>query len=104
MRRNWAGLLTLGVDYPLAATLAAVVVTAILAAFIPRVAIDTSADGFMVQRDPARVLYDRFRQQFGTDSITLVVVKADDVFRPDVLATVQRLSDRLEQVDGVMRV
>ena len=104
MRRDWASVLSFGVDHPLAATAAALVVTAVLAAFIPSVAIDTSADGFMVERDPARVLYDRFRQQFGTDSITLVVIKADDVFNRDVLAIVQRLSDQLQQLDGVMRV
>ena len=104
MRRNWANILSFGVDRPLAATVGAIFVTAVLSAFIPYITIDTSAEGFMVQRDPARVVYDRFRQQFGTDSITLVVVKADDVFQPDVLGTVRRLSEQLEQLDGVMRV
>src|SRR5947209_17315579 len=104
MRRNWAAVLSVGVDHPIAATVATVVLTVFLALFIPRVSVDTSAEGFMVERDPARVLYERFRDQFGTDSVTLVVIKADDVFRPDVLAAVRRVSDALEQFDGVMRV
>ena len=103
MRRHSA-LLALAVDYPVAATIGTIAITLFLALFIPRVTIDTSADGFIVERDPARELYDRFRGQFGTDSITLVIVKADDVFRPDVLGAVQRLTEQLEQTDGVIRV
>src|SRR5262245_3234596 len=103
MRRTWS-VLSLAVEHPIAATVGTVAVTLLFALFIPRVAIDTSADGFIVQRDPARVLYERFRQEFGTDSLTLIVVKADNVFQPDVLAAVRRITDRMEQMPEVMRV
>ena len=104
MRRNWTDLISFGVEHPLAATLGAVFVTAVLAASIPRLTIDTSADGFIVERDPARVLYEEFRQEFGTDALTLIVIEADDVFRPDVLAAVRRITGRIEQFADVMRV
>ena len=103
MRRRFA-ILALAVDYPVAASIGIIAITLFLALFIPRVTIDTSADGFIVERDPARELYDRFRQQFGTDAITLVIIKADDVFRADVLGAVRRLTEQLEQIDGVTRV
>ncbi len=80
------------------------VVTALFATAIPRLAVDTSAEGFMAVGDPARAFYEEFKQEFGTDSLTLVVVKADDVFRPEVLGAVRALSDALEQVEGVTRV
>lgn len=104
MRRAWAALASSGVEHPIAASSFAVAVTVLLALSIPSIRIDTSAEGFMVDRDPARVVYERFRQQFGTDSVTLVILRADDVFRPDVLAAVRRLTDLIEQLEGVVRV
>ena len=105
MVRRFLGLVTSSaVDYPVTASVLIAVLTAFLALFIPRLNVDTSAEGFMVDRDPARVVYDRFKQQFGTDSVTMVLLKADDVFRPDVLEAVRRLTDQLEQIEGVVRV
>ena len=104
MRRTWAAIVSFGAEHPLIATVATAIVTGLFALLIPRIKIDTSADGFMVDRDPARVLYERFKQQFGTDVTTLVIIKADDVFQPDVLAAVRRLTDALEQFEGVVRV
>lgn len=102
--RAWAALVSVGVEHPRLATAATVAVTALISLLIPRITIDTSADGFMVERDPARVQYERFKQQFGTDVHTLVVIKADDVFRADVLETVRRLTEAIEQFEGVVRV
>ena len=65
---------------------------------------DASAEGLMVAHDPARVLYEQVKRRFGSDNLTVVVVKADDVFTPTVLGVVQRLTDGLERVDGVTRV
>src|SRR5581483_5658756 len=39
-----------------------------------------------------------------SDNLTVVLLKADDVFTPGVLTTVQRLSDALLRLDGVSRV
>lgn len=95
---------SVAVRHPRLVSAGIVLVTALLASAIPRLSIDTSAEGFMVSGDSARTIYDEFKRQFGTDNATLVVIKADDVFRPEVLAAVRRLSDALEQVPGVMRV
>ncbi len=87
--------------------LAAVLVAAptlFFALQIPRLETDPSAEGLMVEHDPARKFYEESKRRFGSDNLTAVVVKADDVFAPAVLATVERLTHGLERVDGVTRV
>jgi uncharacterized protein len=92
------------VAHPLQAAVVVLVVTIALGAAMPRLKIDGSPEGLMVVHDPARAHYDAFLKRFGSDSVTLVVVKADDVFTPPVLQTIQRLSDALERLDDVSRV
>ena len=105
MIRRFLGTATsAGVDHPRLAALFVLVVTGLLALGIPRLRVDTSAEGFMVDRDPARVVYDRFKAQFGTDSVTLVVLSAPDVFSPDALGVLRRVTDQLEVLPGVVRV
>jgi predicted RND superfamily exporter protein len=91
-------------DHPVAAVVLTFVLTLVLAAQMPRLRIDESAEGLMVERDPARAFYEQARQRFGSDNLTVVLVKADDVFTPAVLTAVRRLSDGLERVAGVSRV
>ena len=78
--------------------------TAGLGSQVARVRVDTSTESFMVEKDPGRAHLDRFKERFGSDTRTFVIVKAPDVFTPDVLGTVRRLSDALAQVDGVVTV
>jgi predicted RND superfamily exporter protein len=91
-------------DHPVTACAAVLVVTLLLGSQIPRLRVDESAEGLMVQHDPARAVYERAKTRFGNDNLTVVLVKADDVFAPDVLAVVKRLSDGLAGLPGAARV
>jgi uncharacterized protein len=92
------------VDHPLLAGSLVVLVTAVLACQLPRVEIDPSAEGLMVEKDPARDYYERVKRTFGAGTLTIVLVKAEDVFTAPVLRTIRRLSDALERLEGVTRV
>jgi hypothetical protein len=80
------------------------VLTVLSALLIPKLEMDPSADGLMVAHDPARVFYEQVKRRFGSDNLTVVVVKADDVFTPTALRAVGRLTEGLERIDGVTRV
>jgi len=54
--------------------------------------------------DEARAYYDEVRTLFGSDEATLVGVFANDVFSPEVLAAIDRVSTRLGAIDGVREV
>ena len=92
------------VDHPVVTTLLVLGITVIFAAALPRLVIDTSAEGLMVKGDPARAFYDNAKKRFGNDTLSIVVIKADDVFAAPVLESVRRVTRTLERMDLVSRV
>ena len=92
------------VDHPLTSLGLILLVTAFFALQIPRLEIDASAEGLMVEKDPARVYYEGIKKKFGSDNLSIVVIKAPDVFAPEVLGMIQRLSVALKTTTGVSRV
>jgi hypothetical protein len=90
--------------HPWLAAILVAVPTLLFALQIPRLETDPSAEGLMVEHDPARKFYEVAKRRFGSDNLTAVAVKADDVFAPAVLGTVERLTHGLERLDGVTRV
>jgi hydrophobe/amphiphile efflux-3 (HAE3) family protein len=92
------------VDHPALTCALVALVTVLLGAQVWHLRIDESAEGLMVQNDPARAVYQAAKERFGNDNLTVVLVKAPDVFAPEVLAAVGRLSEALAAVPGVSRV
>lgn len=97
-------LLGWSVRRPGAAALLYLLLTLGLISAIPRLQIDASNEGFMLERDPARHYYDQVKATFGSDELTVVMVKATDVFTVPAFQTIQQLSEALQRVDGVTRV
>jgi hydrophobe/amphiphile efflux-3 (HAE3) family protein len=91
-------------EHPALTVGGALLLTAFFAFQVPRVKIDPSGEGLMLEKAPARDYYEKVKQKFGADTQTIVVIKADDVFAPPVLRAVQRISDALEKTEGVTRV
>src|SRR3990172_11779598 len=89
------------VDPPVVATALVFLFTVVFAFQIPHLEIDTSAEGLMVEKDPARAYYDQVKKKFGSDNLTIVLLKADDVFAERVVRAVKRMSEALERADGV---
>ena len=104
MQRLVQRLLIWSVTHPAAAAAVFGLITLALAAQIPRLQIDASNEGFMLEQDPERQYYERVKAIFGSDELTVVMVKAPDIFTPAPLETIQQLSDALERIDGVTRV
>ena len=71
-----------------ALVLAGVILIVGLAAFIPQLTMDTSADSFIAKDNPARVYRDQVKQVFGlSDPFVIAVINrgATGVFNPDTL-------------------
>jgi predicted RND superfamily exporter protein len=71
---------------------------------LPRLQLDASAEGVLLDRDPERALLDQLATTFGLDEILIVAINTDDIFQPEVLETVERLTDAFWQIDGVVDV
>jgi predicted RND superfamily exporter protein len=63
---------------------------------LPSLYMDTSTEGFLHEDDPALILYNSFRDQFGYDQMILVTVEAEDVFSLDSFARLKALHEDLE--------
>lgn len=68
-----------------------------LALNLPKTTVDTSTEGFLHESDPARIVYDQFRDQFGRDEKIVIAVKTDDIFKLSNLEKMQILHQRLRE-------
>ena len=73
---------------------------------ISSIEIDSSAEGFMIEKDPDRDYYETVKDKFGSDSLTVVVIqpKVGDVFTEKALTAIETLSDQFSDIEGVTRV
>ncbi|HUS25254.1 MAG TPA: MMPL family transporter [Candidatus Binatia bacterium] len=69
-----------------------------------RLQVDPSLDPLMAPDNSARRQYEQALRRFGADEMVVVAVHADDVYRPEVLATVDRLGRSLRELEHVSRV
>ena len=67
-----------------------------LATQLPNVTFDTSTEGFFSEDNPIRVDYDAFRERFGSDTQTLIVVRPPEVFDLDFLEKLRAFHEALE--------
>jgi hydrophobe/amphiphile efflux-3 (HAE3) family protein len=63
--------------------------------------IDPSFDALLPDDAEARVYYDWVKEEFGDDKSLIIALVTDDVFTLDNLHMIQRISDELENAEGV---
>lgn len=64
---------------------------------LPRLELSANEEDWFDDADQISLDTDRFEENFGSDDSFMVLVRADDVFAPEVLSAIDRLSNRLEQ-------
>lgn len=69
-----------------------------------RLQLDPSAEGLVPAGDEGQKFLDQTRRTFGTDDSIVVVLAVENVFTAKNLATVARMTERLESLDGVSSV
>lgn len=77
---------------------------ALLIPGLGRLSVDTTSEALLVPGDPGVAHYASTRETFGEDVILTVVIRHTDVFAPEVLRTVERLTIGGGDIDGVTRV
>ena len=66
--------------------------------------LDPSIDRLLPQEDEGKKFYDHVRNVFGSDETLLIALISEDVFTTDVLESVVRITERIEEIDGVHHV
>jgi uncharacterized protein len=80
------------------------VATACFGYFARAIRVDSSVENLLPMNDPAKRYYDDVKRVFGDEEIVVIGVFADDVFAPQTMAKIDRLSQRLSALDGVRQV
>jgi len=92
------------VDHPLPTLVVLVLISALFFSHLGSIEFDSSAEGLMVEKDPARDYYEESRKMFGDDNLTVVMIKTEDVFTSEILQLVREVTDAVTVLDGVTRV
>jgi len=70
--------------------------TAWLVAQLPGLTIDNSPESFLLPDDPAVVVYNEFRSQFGREDQIVLAIEAPDLFAPDFLERLRAFHEAIE--------
>ncbi len=85
------------VRHRVAVTLVVLAASAALGAFLPGLEADNSTESFLRPNDPARVHYDRFREQFGQDERIVLAIRPPEVFELGFLNRLRALHEEIER-------
>ena len=69
-----------------------------------RIGMDPSLDPLIAIDDSSRDDYERVRRRFGDDEVVLVVLRSADLYAPDALRRLDRLTRKLDELPGVAQV
>ena len=92
------------VRYPLIIVLVNGAITAGLGLAAYHIRIEGSLESVLPKHDPELEFYGQVRETFGSDDIGVIGVRAADIFAPETLAKVARVTDRVAKIKGVNRV
>lgn len=71
---------------------------------VPRIRIDPSLNEMLPADDPARRFYEELLERFGSDDVVFVVMRSSELFTPEGLAALVRVTSALESAPGVHHV
>lgn len=96
-------LVALCIDHRYVVVTAMALLTAVLAWFASQVEVRTSLDDLMPRSHPYMAVHEKYKQTFGGSNVVSMMVEVEqgDIFRPEVLARIQKITRELQQVDAV---
>jgi len=92
------------IKHPRMATLLLIIFVLASVINIGKLEVDSSSEGLMPEKDPARDYYEQIKEKFIDDHLTLVVIKTDNVFTTETLALIDNLTYAFQDIDGVSKV
>src|ERR1700730_15105925 len=92
------------VQWPKLTILLALLVTGVLGYKARNFRIDSSVENLYDQTAPAKKYYDRVRARFGSDDMGIIGVVADNIYTPQTLEKIRRITGEVEKGEGVDKV
>jgi len=83
-------------DNPLKVIIFVIAILAFPISHLSQIKMDTSTEGFMHDKDPILLEYNKFRAQFGRDERVIIGIKSDNIFTLKFLQTLKAMHEELE--------
>lgn len=96
--------LTLGIRRQPLVLIFLAVVTLFTAFGLPKLVVDTGTDSLIPASDPARLIYERVANEFGTDNRTIVYIRDKNLWSPEKLSALEQLHHSLGGLEFVVKV
>ena len=80
------------------------IVTVFFAFQLKNLRIDNSVEGFVVDNDPDKIYFEKFRETFGSDELIIIGFEADTVFDSEFLSLIDEITKKLEKYKYVDEV
>ena len=71
---------------------------------IPRIVFQVSPEGMRLVGHPDTLYYEEYIRKYGSDEIVVMELWCEDVFSPEIMKKISRLTDVIEQYENVYRV
>ena len=91
-------------DHPAMILVAGLVATAWFFTLLPRLEFSSTSEEFFISNDPDKAYYEKAKELFGNDQVlvvAMVVPEGESVYTRERLARLDRLTRKVEAVDGV---
>ena len=95
--RLFESLITTVLRFRIPVLLCVFLCTLILGLQLRHLEFDTSNEGFLHEDDPALLIYNEFREEFGRDDFLVLAVYSESLFSRDALTKLKSLHDDLEE-------
>src|SRR5262245_7829905 len=92
------------VRHPRRVVAATLLVTALLGVFAAQLRFQNTLESVLPAGDPAVAFYEEVRRQFGSDDVGVIGMLGSDVFSPDTLTKIARVTTALGKLPGVQKV
>jgi uncharacterized protein len=89
------------VDRPKSVLFLLLLITAFLAYHARNIRLDSSVDSLLPKGDPERQYYNEVRQLFGSDEIGVIGLITTNVYTPEVLQKLKRLTEEVKKIPAV---
>ena len=97
-------LLTTALKWPWATIVLFIGISLFFAWHIPHLGFRSSIYDLAVEDLPGTQYYEKFKKDFGSEEVLLVVVRSDDLFAPDTFQSLKSISDALAKLPEVRRI
>ncbi|MGE4092771.1 MAG: MMPL family transporter [Candidatus Binatia bacterium] len=92
------------VDWPKTILLLIFISTCFFAYHAQHIRLDSSVERLLPGNDPENQYYQEVRELFGNDEVGVIAVVADNIYAPEVLQKIQRVTEEIKQIEGIASV